>query len=490
MFERKLPAYEIADKIRDRAVSPVAVVESYLEAIEDHNDALNSFITVMDEGAREAARKAERELESGGSTGPLHGVPIAVKDNIDVAGVPTTNGATFLTDNIAEEDDVIVQRLKEAGAIVLGKTNLPEFATGPGTDNKLIGEARNPFDLDENAGGSSGGSANAVAAGLAPLAHGTDGGGSIRNPSCACAVFGFKPTARRIPLTRRPDIYGYGSPFSHNGPITRSVKDAALLMDVMAGYHPKDPLSLPMSNGSFVSSIEEETTGWDIAYVPHVDGGPLDPEVEAHCDDAISTVRTFATVDQVNPDIDLTKSEVDDTFATLSHTRQAANVEHLKNSRGIDILGEDKDLVRSIAHSRIKDGLNYSGVDIRRADAHRTHLYDALQNILNEYDAIIAPSLIVPTRIYSRICQETRSLDETVTVAGVELNATYAYRNFHLFNMTGHPAATVPTGLDEDGLPTGIQIIGERYDDETVLSVSAAFEEERPWHELYDQVAI
>lgn len=484
-------ASSVAERIRSRDVSPTDVVDAYLERIAEYNDDLNAYVSVLEDDARAAAAEAERAIENGDRLGPLHGVPVAIKDNTDVAGAPTTNGTKLLTDNVPDEDDVIVERLRDAGAIVLGKTNMPAFALGPGTDNELVGPARNPWDLDENAGGSSGGSASAVATGLAPIAHGTDGGGSIRHPACSCGVFGFKPSARRIPLTSRPDGFGNSIPWSHAGPITRTVTDAALMMNVLAGYHPRDPYSLPDSDIDYVDATTEPIDELSIAYAPTIDGGPVDSDVRELCTDAVESLeQEGATIEETTIDIGLSREEIGEATAVLFHTRIAASVEAMKTSHGIDILGSDRDHVRPMVISRIEDGQGYSGVDIRRAERVRTRVFDAVQDVFAEHDVLLLPTLTVPTRVYSYISQEMESTDETIEIDGEELPAVYAYRIAHLFNLSGHPAASLPAGFTDDGLPVGLQVVGSRYGDRDVLAASASLEEANPWIDTYSESEI
>ena len=260
------PATELAFRIRRRDLSPVEVVDAFLDRIEDRNGRINAYVTVLDEEARKKAKEAERLLGSGRPLGPLHGVPVAIKDLFDFkAGVRNTFGSKPLADFVPRQSVTYVERLEEAGAIVLGKTNTPEFGHKGATDNLLFGPTSTPFAPGKNAGGSSGGSAAAVADGLAAIAQGTDSGGSIRIPASFCGVYGLKASFGRVATASRPDAFVTHTPFSHSGPLSRTIEDAALMVDVMTGPHPRDPFSLPNDGTDYLVATRQSIEGMRVA---------------------------------------------------------------------------------------------------------------------------------------------------------------------------------------------------------------------------------
>ncbi|HKJ59643.1 MAG TPA: amidase family protein, partial [Halobacteriales archaeon] len=314
-----LSATELARRIRDGSLSPVTVVDALLDRIHERNDRTNAFVTVTYERAREAARDAERAVEDGEPLGPLHGVPVAIKDLTDVAGVVTTRGSKLFEDAVAEENAVVVDRLLDAGAIVIGKTNSPEFGLGCTTDNRVAGPTGTPFAPDRIAGGSSGGSAAALADRLVPIAQGSDAGGSIRTPASCCGIYGFKPTFGRVPMAGRPNAFGHHSPFVHVGPMARTVEDAALALDVMAGAHPRDPFSLPNEGGGFVDALDGANVDVSVAYSPDLGAYPVDSAVRDVVGEAVAGFDDAGlTVERADPPLDLDNDEILDTYYTFA----------------------------------------------------------------------------------------------------------------------------------------------------------------------------
>ena len=284
-------ATELATRIRRGDHSPVDVVEYFLDRIERHDEQINAFVTVCDEQARTAAKEAERALETGERIGPLHGVPVAIKDLTNVAGVRTTFGSKLFADFVPEEDAVVVERLKAAGAIVIGKTNTPEFGRKPMTTNLLHGTTSNPWDPTKTVGGSSGGSAAALAAGLVPLATGSDAAGSLRIPASACGVASLMADFGRVPIASRPDGFVDIRPYTFVGPMARSVEDAALMLDVMAGPDGGDPFGLPAKADSYIEATRRGIDGLDVAYSPDLGICEVDPTVEAGVEEAVDDLR-------------------------------------------------------------------------------------------------------------------------------------------------------------------------------------------------------
>ena len=468
-----LSATELARRIRKGSLSPVTVVDALLDRIDERNDRTNAFVTVTDERAREAAKDAERAVEDGEPLGPLHGVPVAIKDLTDVAGVVTTRGSKLFEDAVAESNAVVVDRLLDAGAIVIGKTNTPEFGLGCTTDNRVVGPTGTPFAPDRIAGGSSGGSAAALADRLVPIAQGSDAGGSIRTPASCCGIYGFKPTFGRVPMAGRPNAVGPHSPCIHVGPMARTVEDAALVLDVMAGAHPRDPFSLPHDGGGFVDAFDESIDDVSIAYSPDLGAYPVASAVRDVVGDAIAGFEEAgATVERADPPLDLDNDEILDTYYTFATVLWRTLFDGLAEEHGLDPYGEDRD---ALAASTVETALEAEDVSTREykaADRARTRVYDAMTDLLDEYDLLVTPTLAVPPFPIGELPTE---------VEGVPIEPRRGWLLTQPFNLTGHPVASVPAGFTDDGLPVGMQVVGRRLADADVLQASAAFERARPW---------
>ncbi|PSP84852.1 amidase [Halobacteriales archaeon QS_1_68_17] len=482
------PVTDLAARIRRGDLSPTALVEATLDRI-DAREEIDAYVSVTADRAREAARAAERELAADGPVGPLHGVPVAIKDSTAAAGVRRTWGTTLLADAVADADDPIVSRLREAGAIVVGKTNLPEFALMGGTDNELVGPTRNPFDRSKMVGGSSGGSAAAVADGQAPIAHGTDGGGSLRVPAATCHVYTIKPTFGTVggTPTGRPNAFAH-TPMQSPGPLARTVADAALFLDVVAGPHPGDPLCLPDRGTNFRAATDRSIDGAAVAYSPALDLYPIDPRVRAVVDDAVTAFEAAgARVDRVAVDFDYTRTEITDAFMLGSTVATAAFGEALAADHGIDVLGDDGGAIIPHLVEQFAAGHEYSALDYRRADRVRTGVFDAIQDVFADYDLLVSATMLVPPFDVEllRECGGPRAVDG-VPLDDSRWGTVVDWRTTQIFNMTGHPAANVPAGFTDDGLPVGLQVVGPRFADEAVLAASAAFERVRPWRDAYE----
>lgn len=470
-------AVELAAAIRAGDVSPVTVVEALLERIEARNDRTNAFVTVAEEHARDRAKEAERAVENGAELGPLHGVPVAIKDLNDVEGLRTTSGSLLFEDRIADSTDPFAQRLIDAGAIVIGKTNTPEFGLGCTTDNRVIGPTGTPFDPTKTAGGSSGGAAAALADRLVPIAQGTDTGGSIRTPASCCHVFGLKPSFGRVPRVSRPNGFNEHTPFSHTGPLTRTVEDAALLLDVMAGPHPGDPFSLPSSGTDYVAATRDPIDDFRVAYSPNLGIYPVSEPVRDVVDDAVTAFEEAgATVDRVDPAFDLDQSDVLDAFYTFAKVLWDALFDDLEDAHGLDPRGADKEKLRPITVETILESEPVSTREYKAADRTRTRVYDAVSDLLEEYDVLVTPTLGV---------QPFPLGDYPTEIEGTDIEPLRGWLLTQPFNFSGHPVGAVPAGLSEDGLPVGMQVVGRRHAEDDVLAASAAVEAVRPWHDDY-----
>ncbi len=481
---RYTPAVELASQVRRRERSPVEVVDEFVARIDRRNDELNAYVTVIEDEARRAAKDLERAIERGERAGPLAGVPIALKDLYGFKqGVRHTFGAVPFRNNVADENAPFVTRLEDAGAIVLGMTNSPEFGHKGTTDNRLFGPTSTPFDLDRNAGGSSGGSATAVADGLATVAHGGDAGGSLRIPASCCGVYSIKPTFRRVASVERPNAFvGTFGNYVHHGPITRTVRDAALMLDVMTGPHPRDPTSLPEVQTNFVNEMDSSISGLKIAYTPDFGTFPVEQQVRTTVDEAVREFeRLDATVDEVEFELDRSHRELADIWLTGTAASYAAMAERLRRERGLDLLGEHREELSAEVVRLIERGQDVSVVQYSRLQQIQTAVFDHIEDIFERYDLLVSPTLA---------CRPVPNVSDGPTLGPTEVDGepvepTIGWCMTFLFNFTGHPAASVPAGLDESELPVGMQLVGPRFADSRVLAASAAFERIRPWADTY-----
>jgi Asp-tRNA(Asn)/Glu-tRNA(Gln) amidotransferase A subunit family amidase len=470
-------AAELARGIRAGERSPVAVVDAYLDRIAQRNDVTNAYVTVIEEDARERARDIEAAIDRGADPGPLAGVPVALKDLFGFkAGVPATMGSAAVGEFVPDESAVVTERLEEAGAIVLGTTNAPEFGHKLVTENPLHGRTGTPFDPERTSGGSSGGSAAAVADGLAAFAQGSDTGGSIRVPAACCGVFGIKPSFGRVPTALRPDAFGMATPFSSAGPLARTVEDAALALDVFAGPHPSDPYSLPEPNTSYRGATEQRTNDLAVTYSPDLGLFDVAERVREVLDDAVADLAgVVERVERRDPPHEGTLSDLRYAFTQQTTVLFASLVDGLEADGKI---GEgDRERLMPSTATLISIGEDSDALGYKRADRPRTGFYDAVESVFAEYDLLVSATAAVPPFEHGR--DGPAEIDgESVDNPVVDWCLTWP------FNLTGHPVASVPAGF-VDGLPVGLQIVGQRYAEETVLAASAALERARPWQDAY-----
>ena len=477
-------ATELAAQIRHGALSPVDVVEKFLARIDRRNGDLNAYVTVIDSDARERAREVERALERGESVGPLAGVPIALKDLYGFkSGVRHTFGSVLHRDNVADGTAEFVHRLEDAGAVVLGMTNTPEFGHKGTTDNYLFGPTSTPFDLTRNAGGSSGGSAAAVADGLATVAHGGDAGGSLRIPASCCGVYSIKPTYRRVASPDRPNGFvGALGNYVHHGPITRTVEDAALLLDVMAGPHQRDPTCLPDDGTDYLGATEQSIDGFKIAYTPDFGTYPVDERVRTVVADAVSAFeRAGGTIDEIDVSLGRSHRELTDVWLAGTAVSYAAMAETLERERGPDVLETYREELSEEVLALIERGRDVSAVEYLHHQRVHTEVYDAFEDIFETYDLLVSPTLACPP-VENEHDGETLGPSE---IEGEPVDPTIGWCLTYLCNFTGHPAGSVPAGLTDGELPVGMQLIGPRFADDRVLAASAAIQRVRPWADTY-----
>ena len=476
-----MTATELAGRIRQRELSPVEVIDAAIARIESRNPSLNAFVIDGYDDARARAVEDEQRLVSGDELGPLHGVPSAIKDlfGFKPGWRNTFGGIRALKDYVAEDYCAFVERLERGGANFVGKTNSPIEGFRGTCDNYLFGPTSTPFNLAKNSGGSSGGSAAAVADGLVPIAHGTDGGGSIRIPAAWCGVYGFKASWGRVPFIMRPNAFAGDAPFLFEGPLTRTVEDAALAMEVLAGYDPADPYSID-GKVDFLAALKQPISGWKIAYSPDFDVYPVDPRIVETVDKAVRVFeQAGAIVEQVDVGIRRTQKELSDLWCRLISPLNVRGLEEFKRE-GFDLDKEHHDDLPPEYWEWIKVGYEMTAVDFFRDQEIRTEIYDAIQNVMNRYDLLVTPTLA---------CMPVDNTDDGNTkgptaINGEAIDPLIGWCMTYFINYSGHPAASIPAGLI-DGLPVGMQIIGRRLADADVIAASAVFEQLKPWHASY-----
>ncbi|MDQ6876418.1 MAG: amidase [Candidatus Dormibacteraeota bacterium] len=474
-------ASELARRIRGHELSPVELMTSTIERIERRNPSLNAFVHLDFDQAMDRARAAEAALATGAALGPLHGVPAAMKDLFDFKpGWPSTfGGVRALRNQVINAYCHFAERMEQAGAILVGKTNAPSMGLRGTTDNYLFGPTHNPFDLSRNPGGSSGGSAAAVADGLVSIAEGTDAGGSVRIPAAWCNLYGYRPSFGRVPFTVRPNAFMSLTPFLFEGTLTRTVEDAALGLQVTAGSDPRDPFALA-DKPDFAAALTRPLSGWRIAYSPDFDVYPIEPAVAGAVAEAMrGFTEAGATFETVKVGIKRPQHELSDAWSRLMMPINISSLEGLKRS-GIDLMRDHPEDLPPEYRRWIEIGYGLSAMDVWSDQIIRTEVYDAIESILQRYDVLVTPTLA---------CMPVKNATDGNTLGpsqinGEEIDPLIGWCLTYLTNFSGHPSASIPAGL-VDGLPVGMQIIGRRAADVDVLAASAAFERIRPWSSAY-----
>jgi aspartyl-tRNA(Asn)/glutamyl-tRNA(Gln) amidotransferase subunit A len=449
---------KLAPRLRRKEISPLELTRACLDRIERLNPKLNAFITVTAESALAEARTAEVEIARGEWRGPLHGIPVALKDLIDTAGTRTTAASGLYQDRIPSEDAVVVQRLRRAGAVILGKNNLHEFGYGGSSLVSFFGDVHNPWDTGHIAGGSSGGSAAAVAAGLCYAAIGTDTAGSIREPAALCGCVGIKPTYGRVPAR---GVIPLSWSLDHVGPLAATVGDAAVVLQTIAGYDPLDVCSADVPVTDYVSGLSEETENIRIG-VPRAyfyDG--LDGEVRAAVDQALAVIGTLVA------DVREVKIEV-----TADRTVQAAE----SFAYHADFVARTPELYQAETLRRIRSGENISATEYiqrrRELDQERRRAH----NFFAEVDLLVTPTMPMPAPAISDLKKDPAALRPA------ELTLL---RNTRPFNVWGLPAISVPCGFTKSGLPIGLQIVGPHWREDLVLRLAHGYELATEWHKRH-----
>ena len=449
-----MSAVELAAGYRARRFSPVEVIDAVLARVERVNPRLNAFCVVTGEAARREAKQAEAALVHGERLTPLRGIPLSVKDMVITKGVRTTFGSAIYADHVPTEDAPMVESLKRAGAIVIGKTTTPEFGYKGATHSPLLGVSRNPWRLDRTPGGSSGGAAAAAAAGCGPLHTGGDGGGSIRIPGSFCGVYGLKPSYGLVPAYPASAV----GTLAHLGPITWTVRDAALMLHAMARPDPRDPTCLPGPFPDYPAACDTGLGGLRVAWSPALGYATVHPEVARL---TAAAARRFADLGCHVEQVDRVCDDPYAVWYVLFNVGLAGRL--------VPYLAEWRDRLSPSLVPILEEARAFAGIDVTRAHADRAAFSEHMRKFFLTYDLLLTPSLPVPAFAAER--------DAPEGAASILSWGAFTYP----FNLTMQPAATVPCGFTADGLPVGLQIVGRRLADPMVLAASAAFEAVQPW---------
>ena len=450
-------ATELAAMVRQRQVSARELLDAHLDRIERLNPEINAIVTLDEDGARATADAADAATSRGESTGPLHGLPVAHKDTHATAGMRTTWGSPLHRDFVPAQDELVVARMRTAGAVRVGKTNVPEFAAGSHTFNTVFGVTRNPYRLDVSAGGSSGGAAAALASGMVALAEGSDMGGSLRNPAAFCNVVGLRPTPGRVPT--HPAQLGW-STLSVQGPMGRTVGDVALGLSVLAGPDARVPISLAEEGSGFAAPLPHELPGLRVAWAPDLGGRiPVDAAVRDVLGPLPAVFEHLGSeVVEACPDLD----QADEVFEVLRAWLFVASLG--------DVAARHPDKIKQTILWNVEQGRRLSGADVARAEVLHTRLHQRVVEFFSEYDVLVAPT--------TQVVAFDVGTEYPTEVDGVPQDSYLGWmRSCSMVTAAGVPALSVPAGFTDDGLPVGLQIIGAPRADRRVLEVGHAFEQ-------------
>jgi amidase len=451
------PATEIRRVLWGREVSARELLEAHLRVIERTNGVVNAIVTLTAERALERADEVDRELHRGLPHGPLHGLPIAHKDLAQTAGIRTTFGSPLFADHVPDADALVIERLRRAGAITVGKTNVPEWGAGSTCVNPVFGPTRNPYNVSLTPGGSSGGAAAALACGMVALADGSDMGGSLRNPASFCNVVGFRPSPGRVP--NWPAEMAWDTLAVH-GPMGRTVSDVALMLSAIAGPDDRSPISLSDPGETFGIPLDPAVNGTRIAWSRRLGELPVEPAVTAVLDGHQHVFRDLGcTVIETEPDF----TGAQQAFETLRAWMFAA--------RFGPLLDEHRSQLGDNVVWNTEQGLALTGSDLAQAEFARTRLFERIRVFMSDYDFLVAP--VVQTTPFPVSC------DHPTSVAGVPMHTYIDWmKSCYYISVVGLPCISVPSGFTPDGLPVGMQIIGRQHDDLGVLRLAHAFEHE------------
>ena len=456
-----MSAGQLAPLVRSGELSPVEIIEAHLSRIRATEPVLNSFITLLPDEALAAARQAERDIRAGRYRGPLHGIPVGLKDLFNTGGVRTTSGSRIYDNYVPPQDCTVAARFREAGAILLGKLNMHQFAYGPTGENPDYGHMHNPWNPDLVTGGSSGGSGSAAAAGQCTITTGSDTGGSIRIPAALCGIVGLKPTYGRV---SRNGLTPLAWSMDHPGPMVRTVEDAAIAMNVIAGHDPMDVATVNLPVPDYTSSLTGDIQGLRIGLPRQYFDAPLDPEVRQAVNAALEQMESLgAEVKEVD------FPEFNDA-AAISTTMLMAEA----SARFRDLLASDGSRIYEPVRLRLEAGLFISAADYLRAQQARAVFDRAARRLLEDLDLLAGPT--EPVTAPPLLQQQVLAGEQEIGTVAALTQYTRPY------NITGFPAISVPCGFSTEGLPIGLQLAGRPFDEETVLRAAFAYEQSSDWH--------
>lgn len=451
-----MTATELSCCMATRQLSATEVMEAHLAQIERVNPLVNAIVTFLPERAMEGARAADRALARGELLGPLHGLPIAYKDMTETAGIRTTYGSPIFKDYVPEFDALLVERVKRAGAITVGKTNTPEFAAGSQTFNPLFGATVNPYDTSRTCGGSSGGAAVALACGMVSLADGSDMGGSLRNPAGYCNVVGFRTSPGRVPVW--PSITGW-SPLSVAGPMARTVEDAALMLSVMGGWDARSPIAIDEPGARFAQPLARDFRNVRVAWCGDLGEFTVDHRITAVLDAQRQVFTALGcAVEDAAPDF----RDADQIFKTLRAWQ-------FELTYG-ELLPSHREQIKETVIWNIEEGGRLIGPQIGWAERKRTDLFHRVRRFMERYEFLLLPvSQVPPFDVEQRYVME---------INGVKMGTYIDWmKSCYYISVTGLPAISVPCGFTAEGLPVGIQIVGRHHNDFGVLQLAYAFQQ-------------
>jgi amidase len=451
-----MSAIEMARLIRAKKLSAREALAAHLKQIELVNPKVNAIVTLVPEMAAEAASKADEMQARKETLGPLHGLPVAHKDLMETRGIRTTYGSPLYKDYVPTEDDIVVERMRRAGAIIVGKTNTPEFGSGSQTFNKVFGATRNPYDVTKTCGGSSGGAAVALACGLVPVATGSDTGGSLRNPAAFCNVAGFRPSIGRVPNPKSSLAW---LTLSTSGCLGRSIADLAFALSTIAGPDPRAPLSIHEPGERFARPLDRSFKGVRVAWFKDLGGAPFDPRVRAVVDRQRATFESLGCiVEQAEP-----------SFAPAEISFRLLRAWNSANTYGAR-LKQYPDGFKDVLKQEIEEGQRLSAMDLASAETAHSQLWRGFQAFLEKYEYFILPTTQLPPFDINT--------PYPMEIAGVKFqNYIDWMKSCWYISATGNPAASVPAGFTPEGLPVGLQIVGRDKEDFAVLQLAHAFEQ-------------
>jgi amidase len=452
-----LSATELRQRVASKQISVVDLIDACLRRVDERNTALNAIVT-LNPHAREDAAELDRRIEAGEDPGPLCGLPVGIKDVTPVAGLRTTFGSPIYKDYVPKEDALVVRRLRHAGAVILGKTNCPEFAAGANTFNEVFGRTRNPWDQTKTSGGSTGGGAAALAAGMIALAEGTDLGGSLRIPASFCGIVGLRPSVGLVPTDPTDWVW---DTLQVTGPMARTADDVALMLQSIAGPSGQAPIVQPVDGRDFIGAAKRSRTDLKVAYCADIAGIGIDPDIERVCREAAFALKDRGVLVE---EIDLDLSAARPAFIALRGLWFVTQM-----FRRLDM----QDRFGPNVGSNVRSGLEVTTKELAAAEHYRGRLWHQFRELLGQYHHLLTPCVAVPPFAVEQNYPDS--------IAGKPMK-TYIdwFAPTFVLSLTGLPVASVPAGLDANGLPVGLQIVGKQFGEEGVLAVAAAIQKLRP----------